>query len=84
MAAYVFGGGLGSGTGGVVAVLQAAGLEMLNATLAQSLFSDIIDKALIFALAYVIVRTLPRRIRDRYPFTDHSRARSSRAAVRVG
>ncbi|WP_350271109.1 histidine kinase [Brevibacterium sp. CBA3109] len=84
VAAYVFGGGLGSGTGGVVAILQAAGLEMLNATLAQSLFSDIIDKALIFALAYTVVRTLPRRILDRYPFTDHSLSRSSRAPVRVG
>ena len=84
VAAYVFGGGLGSGTGGVVAILQAAGLEMLNATLAQSLFSDIIDKALIFALAYTVVRTLPRRILDRYPFTDHSLSRSSRAPLRVG
>ncbi|GAA1848278.1 histidine kinase [Brevibacterium marinum] len=78
VAAYVFGGGLGSGTGGVVAILQAAGLEMLNATLAQSLFSDIVDKALIFALAYVVVRTLPRRILDRYPFTDHSLPRKKR------
>ncbi|GAA1547010.1 MULTISPECIES: histidine kinase [Brevibacterium] len=84
VAAYVFGGGLGAGTGGVVAILQAAGLEMLNATLAQSLFSDIIDKALIFALAYVVVRTLPRRILDRYPFTDHSLSRRSRAPVGVG
>lgn len=84
VAAYVFGGGLGSGTGGVVAILQAAGLEMFNATFAQSMFSDIIDKALIFALAYVVLRTLPRRILDRYPFTDHSLPRRAAEPVPVG
>lgn len=86
VAAYVFGGGLGTGTGGIVAILQAAGLEMLNATLAQSLFSDVIDKALIFALAFAVLRTLPRRTLDRYPFTDHSLRRRSRvqSPVRIG
>src|SRR5699024_5934535 len=68
VAAYVFGGGLGVGTGGVVAILQAAGLEMFNATFAQSMLSDIVDKALIFTLAYVVVRSLPKRIIVRYPF----------------
>lgn len=83
VAAYVFGGGLGAGTGGVVAILQAAGLEMLNATLAQSLFSDIVDKALIFSLAYAVVTTLPRRILNRYPFTEHSLPRSVPAPVGI-
>ena len=54
--------------------------EHLNATIAQSLFSDVLDKAIIFALAYVIVRSLPRRILDRYPFTGHSLSRRARAA----
>ncbi|GAA1633507.1 hypothetical protein GCM10009700_20880 [Brevibacterium sanguinis] len=79
VAAYVFGGGLGAGTGGIVAILQAAGQEMLAATLAQSIVSDIIDKALIFGLAYLVLRTLPRRILDRYPFTEHSRPPQARA-----
>lgn len=77
VAAYVFGGGLGAGTGGVVAILQAAGLEMFNATFAQSMFSDIIDKALIFLLAYVVIRSLPKRIISRYPFAAHSRPRTT-------
>lgn len=80
VAAYVFGGGLGTGTGSVVAILQATGQEMLAATIAQSLFSDVLDKAIIFALAYVIVRSLPGRILDRYPFTGHSLSRRARAA----
>ncbi|MFE2656458.1 histidine kinase [Brevibacterium sp. NPDC059310] len=79
VAAYVFGGGLGAGTGGIVAILQAAGQEMLAATLAQSIVSDIIDKALIFGLAYLVLRTLPRRILDRYPFTEHNRPPQARA-----
>ncbi|GAA3825229.1 hypothetical protein KACC15558_02770 [Brevibacterium ammoniilyticum] len=82
VAAYVFGGGLGMGTGSVVAILQATGQQMLAATLTQSLISDVLDKAIIFALAYVIVRSLPRRILDRYPFTAHSLAKRARTADR--
>ena len=78
VAAYVFGGGLGAGTGGVVAILQAAGLEMFNATFAQSMVSDIVDKALIFALAYVVIRSLPKRIIARYEFAAHSRPRATK------
>ena len=73
VAAYIYGGGVGSSTAGVVAILQAAGMEMLHATLAQSLVSDIADKALIFALAFAVVHGLPRRITDRYPFTRFTR-----------
>lgn len=72
VAAFVFGGGLGVGTGGVVATLQAAGLEMFYATTVQSLLSDIGDKAIIFALAFVILWALPKRLLRRYPFTRHS------------
>lgn len=72
VAAFIFGGGLGVGTGGVVATLQAAGMEMLYATTAQSLISDVADKALIFALAFLVLWRLPRRLLRRYPFTRHS------------
>lgn len=75
VAAFLFGGGLGVGTGGVVAAMQAAGLEMLHATTLQSLASDTADKAIIFLLAFLVLRTLPRRILDRYPFTRFSLAR---------
>ena len=52
----------------------AAGLEMFNATFAQSMVSDIVE-ALIFALAYVVIRSLPKRIIGRYEFAAHSRPR---------
>lgn len=72
VAAFVFGGGLGVGTGAVVATMQAAGLEMLYATTLQSLLSDTADKALIFLLALLVLRALPLRLLGRYPFTRHS------------
>lgn len=75
VAAFVYGGGLGVGTGGIVATLQAAGLEMLHATTAQSLASDIADKAIIFLLAFIVLRTLPKRIVGRYPLAMRSLAK---------
>ncbi|MFD5599080.1 histidine kinase [Leucobacter sp. NPDC058333] len=74
VAAFVYGGGLGVGTGGIVATLQAAGLEMLNATTVQSLASDTADKAIIFLLAFLVLRTLPKRIVSRYPLAMRSLA----------
>lgn len=80
VAAYVFGGGLGVGTGGAVAVLQAAGFEMLQATTLQSLPSDIADKAITFALICAAIWALPRRLLTRHTFTRHTVARPSRPA----
>lgn len=82
VAAFLFGGGLGVGTGGVVATLQAAGMEMLYATTLQSLASDTADKAIIFLLAFLVLWALPRRILGRYPFTRHSLAGRRSAAPR--
>ncbi len=82
VAAFVFGGGLGVGTGGIVATLQAAGLEMLNATTVQSLASDTADKAIIFLLAFLVLRTLPKRIVSRYPLA--MRSLSGRRATTPG
>ncbi|WP_053387173.1 hypothetical protein [Leucobacter japonicus] len=75
VAAFLFGGGLGVGTGSIVATLQAAGLEMLNATTVQSLTSDTVDKAIIFLLAFLVLRTLPKRIVRRYPLAMRSLTR---------
>lgn len=80
VAAFLFGGGLGAGTGSIVATLQAAGLEMLNATTVQSLTSDTVDKAIIFLLAFLVLRTLPKRIVRRYPLAMRSLAPSRAAA----
>lgn len=63
IAAFVFGGGQGVGTGSVVAALQAAGQSLLGATTLQSLLSDPLDKTVAFLLVWIIVRGLPNRLR---------------------
>ncbi|MFW0170303.1 ECF transporter S component [Rothia sp. P4278] len=63
IAAFVFGGGQGVGTGSVVAALQAAGQSLLGATTLQSLLSDPLDKTVAFLLVWIIVRGLPNRVR---------------------
>ncbi|MGJ9373331.1 histidine kinase [Nesterenkonia sp. CF4.4] len=75
VAAFIYGGGLGVGTGSIVAALQGAGASMLGAATIQGLGSDIADKAIIFALAFLVLAALPNRLRSRFPFTEHSRVK---------
>ncbi|GAA1165639.1 ECF transporter S component [Nesterenkonia sandarakina] len=75
VAAFIYGGGLGVGTGSLVAALQGAGASMLGAATIQGLGSDVADKAIIFALAFLVLAALPNRLRSRFPFTEHSRVR---------
>lgn len=72
VAAFIYGGGLGVGTGSIVAALQGAGASMLGAATVQGLGSDVADKAIIFALAFLVIAALPKRLRSRFPFTEHS------------
>ncbi|WP_058234420.1 hypothetical protein [Devriesea agamarum] len=67
VAAFVFGGGLGVGTGSLVAVLQASGQSMLEAATVQSLISDPLDKALCFLIAVTAAGLLPTRLLARFP-----------------
>jgi energy-coupling factor transport system substrate-specific component len=79
VAAYVFGGGLGVGTGSLVAVLQATGQSMLGATTLQSLLSDPLDKAVTFLLVWAAVRLLPRRATAGLPMPADRLPRRRRA-----
>lgn len=72
VAVTLFMGGLGLGTGGTVAGLQAAGLNLWEAATLQGVLSDIADKAIIFLVAFGVVWALPRRMRSRLPFAKHS------------
>lgn len=72
VAVTLFMGGLGLGTGGAVAGLQAAGLGLWEAATLQGVLSDIADKAIIFVVAFGVVWALPKRMRSRLPFTRHS------------
>ncbi|WP_141669342.1 ECF transporter S component [Rothia sp. ND6WE1A] len=64
VAAFVFGGGQGVGTGSLVAVLQATGQSLLGAATLQSLLSDPLDKAIAFLLVWAVAKTIPQRVKN--------------------
>ena len=61
IAAFVFGGTAGLGTGAVVSAFRAMGDTLLAAITKQALISDPMDKAIVFAIAALLVYALPRR-----------------------
>jgi hypothetical protein len=67
IAAGLFGGVTGSGADFVIAALRQAGADLQQAVLGQSLVSDPIDKVVTYFVAYVILGSLPRRTRARFP-----------------
>ncbi|WP_247044822.1 ECF transporter S component [Arthrobacter rhizosphaerae] len=68
IAAFVFGGTSGAGTGAIVSAFRAMGDTLLAAITKQALISDPMDKAIVFAIAALLVYALPRRATFRFPF----------------
>ena len=67
IAAGVFGGVTASGTDFLVAAFRQAGADVQAATLGQGLISDPIDKVVTFFVVYLIVSSMPRRTKARFP-----------------
>lgn len=67
IAAFVFGGVMGSGTDLLVALFQATGANILQATLGQGLVSDPFDKFVSFVVVWIILRGLSPRYLARFP-----------------
>jgi hypothetical protein len=67
IAAYVFGGVTGFGGDAVIAAFRAAGASLYQATLAQGLLSDPLDKMVTCLLAFLVLAALPRRLLARFP-----------------
>jgi hypothetical protein len=67
IAAYVFGGVTGFGGDAIIAALRAAGASLYQATLAQGLLSDPLDKMVTCLLAFLVLAALPRRLVARFP-----------------
>lgn len=63
----LFAGVTAGGVTAVTAALRALGLPLERAVLGGSVSTDILDKALVFALAGVVLRGLPERLAWRYP-----------------
>ena len=68
IAAFVFGGTAGLGTGAVVSAFRAMGDTLLAAITKQALISDPMDKAIVFAIAALLVYALPRRTTFQFAF----------------
>ncbi len=90
VSAYVFGGVTGGGTDLVVAFFRSSGRSKLEASLAQGLLSDPIDKMVTFGLVQMLLARLPLRFRQGFPLASvhgHLVARrtgpSGRASGRV-
>lgn len=67
IAAYAFGGVTGFGGDVIIAAFRAAGASLYQATLAQGLLSDPMDKMVTCLLAFLVLAALPRRLVARFP-----------------
>ncbi len=65
MAAYVFGGVTGSGTDLLVAAFRASGANIVASVMAQGVVSDPFDKMLSFMIVWLILRSMPARLKAR-------------------
>jgi energy-coupling factor transport system substrate-specific component len=67
IAAFVFGGVMGTGTDLLVALFEATGANILQASLGQGLVSDPFDKFVSFIVVWIILRGLSPRYLARFP-----------------
>lgn len=63
VAAFVYGGTAGVGTGALVSLFREMGNSLLSSVTLQSVISDPLDKAIVFALVFAVVRSLPVKAR---------------------
>ena len=61
VAAFVYGGTAGVGTGTVVLLLREMGHSLLQSVTLQSFISDPLDKALVMLLVWLVLKSLPKR-----------------------
>ena len=62
VAAFVYGGTAGVGTGAIVSLFREMGNSLIASVTMQSFISDPLDKAIVMALVWLTVRALPSRI----------------------
>ncbi len=74
ISAYLLGGVTGGGTDLVVAYFRSTGRSALEASLAQGLLSDPLDKAVTFLLIQTVLAALPERLLAAFPGAENLRA----------
>ena len=63
---YVFGGASGSGRDLVTALIIGSGQQIMKAVVLSGAASEPFDKTLQIFLAYLVIRSLPKRVRGRF------------------
>ena len=66
VAAFVYGGTAGVGTGALVSLFREMGNSLLQAVTFQAFISDPLDKVIVMLIAYAVVKALPRRTVDAF------------------
>ena len=61
VAAFVYGGTAGLGTGAVVSLFRELGNSLLASVTLQSFISDPFDKIIVFLIVWATVKALPKR-----------------------
>lgn len=63
VAAFVYGGTAGVGTGALVSLFRELGNSLIASVTFQSFISDPLDKAIVLALVFLVVKALPKKTR---------------------
>jgi len=63
VAAFVYGGTAGVGTGALVSLFREMGNSLLGSVTLQSFISDPLDKGLIMVIVFAVVAALPKKTR---------------------
>ena len=66
VAAFVYGGTAGVGTGALVSLFREMGASLIASVTTQAFISDPVDKVLVMLIAFGVVKTLPRRTVDAF------------------
>lgn len=71
ISAYVFGGITGAaGQDALVAIFRELGMGIAGSAFLQGFASDPLDKAITFFIVWLVLRSLPRRFIDRFPYGE--------------
>jgi len=68
--AFLFGGVTGSGTDALVALFRSAGLSIFQASFAQGLTSDPLDKTISYTIVFIVLAALPVTVKMLFPRGD--------------
>lgn len=84
VAAFVYGGTAGVGTGALVSLFREMGNSLLGSVTLQSFISDPLDKGLIMVIVFAVVAALPKKTRRALAPNQGAKAKSNTTNNEVG